>query len=164
VRPAQRQLVGLGEPLSGEEGGTGIGDGDVVTKKAGMLGEGLGYVNGAEDDQARAGDYRFDEDVAVPVGDGGGHLPLDEHPSICCRRLDHLGRESPGDDPRLGVEDGSLTEAGPGDHRHPRPEPLLFGQATQRLQLAVAHHGSTNTWIVPPQASPTSKASSSEMP
>ena len=40
------------------------------------------------------------------------------------------------------------------------PDPPEIGA----LDTAAAHHFSMNTWIVPPQVSPTSKASSSAMP
>jgi len=129
-----------------------------------VVGEGLGDVHRTEDHQPGTGDDGLDEHLDVAVRQGGGHLPVDEDRGVLHRRFE-AGREASGDDPFLEVEHGAAPHALAGDDGQVGPEPFLGDEPLQRGDGGfVGHHGSTNTWMVPPHASPTSNASSSEIP
>ena len=117
----------------------------------------------SEDDEVRRRGQRLDEHGDIAVLHRPALLTLHQGPRIGEDVVLQARGQFPLDHPVVVVEHGVQPLVGAGDHGEGRPEPLGVELAANRLEVS-RHHVSMYTWMVPPQARPTSKASSSAMP
>ena len=131
------------EPRGGTETVTRINQHGVVARQTGELHQWLGNVDRANHNHAQGRVVNSDEFFALKAGFVGAKT---------------LGMQRRGvDPPRPG--------GGIGDHGSRLARRAIFGQFGQKIgSMPPAPMGSTITRIVPPQASPTAKALSSETP
>ncbi len=118
---------------------------------------------GTEDGQDRRRCDRLDEDAMVPVGEGTALFVHHQRLCVVAHIVTDVVGDRTGDVPDPRLEYGARPCVRPRHARRRGPEPFAGDQPADRL-YGVAHHSSMNTEIVPPQVSPTSKASSSAIP
>src|SRR5690606_41551397 len=103
------------------------------------------------------------EHIDLTVRDGQRHLAIHQGEGIGDERfLDALGDRT-GEHFATSVENRHGTGVRSGQDGQ-LSAVLLFGEDPLQGLRRLCHHFSTNTWMVPPQASPTSNASSSDIP
>ena len=161
LRPAE-QDPGRGKPLRRGEGAPGVDDGHPVTHLAGEAGQRLTDVDRADDHHFLGRCQRLDEHLMGRVLHGTVLLVVHQHHGV--RR--HVGGDIGGQGARHllsgRVEHDFGPEGGPVDEGDDRPVLLAIQNALNCLERA--HQGSMKTSMVPPQAMPTSNASSSAIP
>ena len=160
--PSDDHALGLGEALLGGEDRPGVVDDHPEPQPVGHPAQLLCDVNGAEDHQPGLGGHRLYVDMAAPVGQGAVLFPVHEMGGVGNQVIGNVLGDGPGDEAFGAVQHPLGADAGAVHDGHHRPQPFGLDEAAHRFQRT--HHFSTNTWIVPPQASPTSKASSSAIP
>ncbi len=163
VRPGDDELVDVGESLGRCPGSAGVGDDDLVAELGRHLRQRLRDVARPEDQQARLGRHGLDEDLAVAVLQRAallvGHELFGVITHVIRDILWHLTR----DVAHTSLEQRLGTHVSTGHHRGDGSESLPLLERPKRSE-DLRHHFSMNTWIVPPQVKPTSKASSSAIP
>ncbi len=164
VGPAHPELVDIREAVGGDEGGPGVGHHGVKAEQRGMLHQLLCDMDRAEHEETRAGRDHLIEDLGVLVAECDGALRPHQRLPVPGHQAEEVGGEVPGDQRRRVVEDGLGALVGTGDDGDDHSEPVIVGQLAGGVDDRVGHHGSMYTWIVPPQARPTAKASSSAIP
>ena len=162
IGPADDHALRLREPLLGGEEGTCVVDDHPEPQPVGHPAQLLRDVDRPEDHQLRLGSDRLYVHLAVTVGEGAALLPIHEAGGVGDHVGGYAGGYRPGDQAVGAVQHPFDTGVGTVHDGDRRPEALGLDQAADCFERA--HHCSTNTWIVPPQAKPTSKASSSAMP
>ena len=180
VGPVAHDLVGHREPGSRREDLPGVADGDPVAEQLRLPYERGGEVDRTEDDELRRRRERLDEHVddalarlAVPPVVPGGRRARPR--ARRARRARRPGRGRGHRAMPIGERVGHARAAShprPGRRRSSRARPVArcaARRATRRTPACCCpcssihqSSGSTKTWIVPPQVSPTANASSSE--
>ncbi len=151
-----------GEALWRGKGAPGVDHRHPVPHLAGEAGQRLTDVNRADDEHLLGRRQRLDEHFMGRVLHGTVLLVVHQHQGVCGQIRRDVGRQGAGHGLPGRVEDDFGTEVRPVDEGDHRPVLLAIEYALNRLERA--HHGSMKTSMVPPQAMPTSKASSSAIP
>ena len=163
IRPPDDHPMRLGKALGRGEERTGVGDYDPEAQAVSDPAQFLRDVNGADDQEPWLGRHGLDIDLVLPVPEGAALLTVHQAGRVRDDGIEYVAGDGAGHEPVHPIEHRLGACSGTVHHGDGRPQPLLLDEATDRLQM-VDHHFSTSTWMVPPQARPTSNASSSAMP
>ncbi len=174
MRPLHDDLVGLGEPLGGGEDRAGVAHGDVVAEEGTHPGDGGGEVDGAEDDHPGSRRERVHEDrdivaaaLAVRAVVQGRRRAVGQqaagvvaHGVVQAGRPERARHRVGPDDEAPAASSDALDDGGHGD----RPAGPDVGDHRVQVGERLTADGSTKMSMMPPQVSPTAKASSSLTP